>query len=669
MPKKTILVLLLALLVHVQFLSQTQARTLERFTVRVHVPSIEFPEKENMFSRGNVKGRLSTFVITLTHPGNGDIRIQTKAKTLLDLNASARIAFEVAGYVTFKDMSKYDVKVELETRAKAVGGPSGSAGITIGIIAALLGVQVKQDAAITGTILPDGTIGPVGYVVEKASGVSEAGLASFVIPSIEAGAYMDGLSKHSLSEEIREKYGLKVYEASNVWEAFEYMTGYVLMKPKPETMELNTLTYREILEPEAREMLHKAEESLEALKHKYHFIGRRVKGISGEQLEERISSLERKIEKTNQLITDGKLYSALSYGFQVLLESKQLLEKINYYSTGDSERGKYLGELLRKVESKIEKDYKLVTTESKLESLVQLQCQAAAEERIINAMVLLREAKEKIENGETEEGLNLLVYARERSNTAVWWKNFKEKFEVERGRKINAKLIKSLTDGKKDYANLLAQYLRYLANETEAPEIKEAIYRETEENMEKINEAYERGLYVSALFEALDAISNQNMLMGVLIPVFSRKDFAEKIALKSMEEAAASAELVKENEVEPLLPIFHYEFGSTYLNTSPHIAFEQFTLSILISQELLKIKMLSGGQTSFPEVKPIPLKKEEVEVGIERKRENLFFVEKKVLRDIVIPLICLLIVAVIIKMIKDELRKPKLTFRPDYYSG
>ncbi len=64
-----------------------------------------------------------------------------------------------------------------------VDGPSAGALMTIGVLAAVRGDTPKPDAAMTGTINPDGTIGPVGGIRFKIEGAAEKGMKLVLIPA------------------------------------------------------------------------------------------------------------------------------------------------------------------------------------------------------------------------------------------------------------------------------------------------------------------------------------------------------------------------------------------------------------------------------------------------------------------------------------------------------
>ncbi len=129
-----------------------------------------------------VVGNLTTKIM----PGNNNVLINTNPFLDSDIQYSANKAVAVA-----KLRSKYNFDKDFifdfkAGDAKLIGGGSAGAAITIATIAALQNKTIKDDAVITGTINPDGTIGKIGGVIEKAKAVADAGYRYFLIPKGEA---------------------------------------------------------------------------------------------------------------------------------------------------------------------------------------------------------------------------------------------------------------------------------------------------------------------------------------------------------------------------------------------------------------------------------------------------------------------------------------------------
>lgn len=78
----------------------------------------------------------------------------------------------------------YDFPVDLSIDTGDVGGPSAGLAFTLGILDDLTPGELTggEDIAVTGTIQPDGTVGPVGGTGQKAAAVRDAGIGTFLVP-------------------------------------------------------------------------------------------------------------------------------------------------------------------------------------------------------------------------------------------------------------------------------------------------------------------------------------------------------------------------------------------------------------------------------------------------------------------------------------------------------
>ncbi|MEZ6049495.1 MAG: S16 family serine protease [Planctomycetaceae bacterium] len=112
-----------------------------------------------------------------------------------------------------------------------VDGPSAGALMTVGILAAVRGDAVRQDAAMTGTINPDGMIGPVGGIPHKIEGAAARGIKLVLIPAT-AETELDK-NKQEMVNLIQHgaDLGVEVKPVIDIFEAYALMTGVDLPRP------------------------------------------------------------------------------------------------------------------------------------------------------------------------------------------------------------------------------------------------------------------------------------------------------------------------------------------------------------------------------------------------------------------------------------------------------
>lgn len=129
--------------------------------------------------------------------------------------ASGWLATLVSAMLTGFDPSQTQVSFDI---AGYIDGPSAGGLMTVGTLAGLRGDKVLDEVAMTGTINPDGTIGPVGGIPQKIEGAAAAGKKIVVIPvgRVEGGV---DLIEHG------KKNNVEVKEVGDIYQAYEILTG------------------------------------------------------------------------------------------------------------------------------------------------------------------------------------------------------------------------------------------------------------------------------------------------------------------------------------------------------------------------------------------------------------------------------------------------------------
>lgn len=129
--------------------------------------------------------------------------------------ASGWLATLVSAMLTGFDPSQTQVSYDI---AGYIDGPSAGGLMTVGTLAGLRGDKVLDEVAMTGTINPDGTIGPVGGIPQKIEGAAAAGKKVVVIPvgRVEGGV---DLIEHG------KKNNVEVKEVGDIYQAYELLTG------------------------------------------------------------------------------------------------------------------------------------------------------------------------------------------------------------------------------------------------------------------------------------------------------------------------------------------------------------------------------------------------------------------------------------------------------------
>jgi uncharacterized protein len=114
-----------------------------------------------------------------------------------------------------------------------IDGPSAGMLLTATMLAVLRGKDPRSDTTMTGTINPDGSIGPVAGIVQKMTAAAKAGVSRFGFPpgtrsqvDPESGKTVDLFATGKAA-------GLEVREIRDIFDAYEFLTDDRLERPVP----------------------------------------------------------------------------------------------------------------------------------------------------------------------------------------------------------------------------------------------------------------------------------------------------------------------------------------------------------------------------------------------------------------------------------------------------
>lgn len=174
--------------------------------------------------------------------GEGRILVNTSPRIGIDLQASARTAVLVAEEYAAISLANVDVIISIyaDEPVDVVDGPSAGAAITSAIIAAIRGDKLNSSVYITGTINADGSIGPIGGVVEKAVAAAEAGGKLFLVPRGQSKVLVRVPKEYQIAPGVsvivykykevdleyyinEHGYKIKVIEVKSIEDAYKYL--------------------------------------------------------------------------------------------------------------------------------------------------------------------------------------------------------------------------------------------------------------------------------------------------------------------------------------------------------------------------------------------------------------------------------------------------------------
>lgn len=173
--------------------------------------------------------------------GSGLILVNTAIPTGVDFQTSAKIAVNASQMYTGTDLSKKDVIFSIssknENELQAVDGSSAGMAMAVLLVKEIQNKPISDKILLTGSIQNDGSIGPVGGILEKAEAASKVGADTFIVPKGQATVYVQECEEKqqgpffyktckseakNLSLIMEEKYGLKVVEATDLQSVLSY---------------------------------------------------------------------------------------------------------------------------------------------------------------------------------------------------------------------------------------------------------------------------------------------------------------------------------------------------------------------------------------------------------------------------------------------------------------
>ncbi len=178
---------------------------------------------------GKKSGGMSKRMIVRVEPSDaGDVRVGFFESEFMasgsQWRAAGWMAAVVSALITGQPMSKWRISYDVAGR---IDGPSAGGLMTATVLAAILGRHLLPKVTMTGTINPDGTIGPVGGIYHKLDGAKKVGMTKVLIP---AGIRQEKLKNGRVVDlyQRAKQLGLVLVEVPDVYAAYFHLTGQPL---------------------------------------------------------------------------------------------------------------------------------------------------------------------------------------------------------------------------------------------------------------------------------------------------------------------------------------------------------------------------------------------------------------------------------------------------------
>jgi uncharacterized protein len=549
--------------------------------------------------------------------GFGHVYVDTYPLTQVDTQGSARLVKEVVGDMLGIDMDDYDLYFVIRSDAPIIGGPSAGAAMATATLAAFLNLSLDSHAVVTGTINPDGSVGPVGGLFEKAQAVARANGTRFLIPEgqsiiimrkterTELGGLVQIITKPvklDLKKYARENWGLEVIEVYSIKDILKYTTGYRFKEKEAVISEdpqlkrvMKTMAEKSL--NRTQEMISETQNILNSAKMSYNYV---------QELNRILNEQKQAFATAKQTYEQRDYYAASSKSFTASIQVSYVRNLAFLIDARNSEN--FLENLISEIENNItDISNEVNTSREDIDNIIDIEIISAAEERINNAKDALKQAWKNFYNGNYIDSVYYASFAQERTHTAELWLDLVHSFEGE-GLSFSFDQLKPLAERRIEDALSSIIYAKTLGLNTD----------KAEEHLDRANRDYDQGVYSSAIFNAVMSRAQANMVMEMRDAdnntLQSRAQSYNQRALEAIQESQGKG-------AEPILAISYYEYANSFEDDiANRLLYLKYSKEFAeVSKDFLEI--LEGKQfkeTVKPEdlLEPVPLEQESGEYVI-----------------------------------------------------
>lgn len=501
----------------------------------------------------------TSYITVSAEPGNGSVFVDTFPLTEIDTQGSARLAAQAAASLAGQNLAKIDLFIVIRSDWAVIGGPSAGGAMSVAILACLLNRTVNAGVVMTGTINPDGTIGPIGGVLQKAEAAHSVGAYLFLVPMGQTIATESpgSLNVVNVTEYAQKNLDLTVMEVDDLREAAKWMIG-VEIKP-PEGKEIDLTKYNDIMSKAAKDMLDSAVELADRAKGQ--FDSAALTFSQRNLLNAYVADFGAKIDSAKEAQSARTYYLSASYSFQSKINSTYVLYALEYFGSRSKETAKkIITEAERSAAASVEHVNGTAFT-----SITAFECYAAAQTRAHEALRTGSTAWE-LYYGSTQDqqilqSLAQAAYMTQRAESALWWVGLCNEFPGDVD--VNRTVVKGTAQGYVDDLKFLLAYAKSFSELASS-----GLLQNADDLLQNVEDELSSGAYAAAVLEALRARSYVNAHLDLVsLASSSEEQLAEVLTQKVGKErelARSSIASSRDFGVNPILALSHLESGENY---------------------------------------------------------------------------------------------------------
>ncbi len=513
--------------------------------------------------------------LRMMSPGNGEVFVNTRALTEMDMQGSARVAAMVAEDVTGEDMGDKDFLITLYANSTIIGGPSAGASITVGMIALLEELELRGDVMMTGMITPDGAIGVVGGIPEKAHAASISGVDYFLIPEGQSTSYNStDYEDVNVTELARERWNITVVEVSDIREAVSWFTEMEFKPRSYPSSPVATESYQDLMRLQSGREIEEANMSLAEARSALNlsFLNSSMIDYLGSDIQ---TSADR-LTAAQEAYEDSQYYVASSKAFQSKIYSGFVSKYVTYLSAAPEDRLGYAEGLWQSIESD------LSSLEDEMEGydvrgISGLECFAAVQSRIDEAEERVQESREWFDLDAAEMAMFEVSFASERTYTAALWLNITRFYST--GPPTSDTDLREMAENIYSDASILATYADMLYQEIfglpldfVAAYFTDYSFIDPYEPLDASERGMRSGDWAMATFQGLESEVRSGLaieFINVLILAEDNEEVNSMLTEMSNRSRRRSRLAIKDSRnigVEPVLSVSRFEFSEDLSN-------------------------------------------------------------------------------------------------------
>ncbi|MCG2895159.1 MAG: peptidase S16 [Vulcanisaeta sp.] len=540
----------------------------------------------------NNTGAVINITITAITPGSGYVYVASSPLPTAESGtfmSSSQIAALVATYLAGQPFNKYDFLINIEPTTLEIGGPSASGYMTVAMWALITNHTLNPDVVMTGMIMPDGSIGPVGGLPAKIQAAAQEGYKVVLIPygqqeyQTSSGQVIDLIS-------YGKNLGVEVIPIMSIRQAIYYFTGVNLTVSLIPSQELKSAAYINVTK----------------------FLWMRIydRLVSSGAINSTDPGVLKNVKQAIYYANQGMYYTAASLGFQALINYYQ--DELENYTVNQ------LYSLLNQLNTELNYYRNAVShynvTTANIDLIIGIY------DRIDDAQQALTAASQDLATNDITDAINNLAYAKARIETLGDWLAVLN--SVEGGKQIPTGYLENITSMYLVYAESITEYTLSLSNAIGVPGAMQELNSITQEVQEAQNN-FQNGLYPLALAQSLDVISSDDAVLHLLFtPSINNQvgadylvnitEYVRKLAIYNTYEAENGCGLF------PMLAISYIDFGDYYLSNynstgnidDLNIALQLYELAASYSQvlyELVSSTNSCGAPFTITSIQPISI--------------------------------------------------------------